>query len=233
MSVTPTNPINPALLASPQLQAIISSGPYRHVIWDFDGVVADSEPLQGRAYEIILARHGATAAPNFFREYIGRTELQIWSALCERYGLTTGADTLRDQRIAVFLERALRELTPNWFVRPLMNWFSLNGAKQFIVSSGNKLVVETLLNTWGLYSLFERIFAADLETAGAYSKIEALRSIVGIAPRETLVLEDHKSYLMDAEAFGAATVAIEHSLNDIPEGLGTFTLKSGASIPSA
>jgi beta-phosphoglucomutase-like phosphatase (HAD superfamily) len=74
-------------------------GPFEVCLWDFDGVICDSEPFQAAAYREVLVRRGIRPAAGFFEGFVGRTKLEIWDELIRAYGITgTPGDLVRERR---------------------------------------------------------------------------------------------------------------------------------------
>ncbi len=184
------------------------------VLWDFDGVIADTEPCQARAYEIVLARNGVVLPPGWFDGFVGRTERTIWSELVHRIDPATALpdiDALMQERVAVYLAEAAG-LTPSWFLDPVL---ALDIAHH-IVSAGNHDAIATLLDRWGLTERFVTIRASDSPaTPAGQPKDERLHAtLVELAPAACAVIEDGAGYLELARTLGAVTVGVQHALND-------------------
>lgn len=184
------------------------------MLWDFDGVIADTEPCQARAYEIVLARYGVALAPGWFDGFVGTTERTIWSELVRRIDSGTalaGVDALMRERAATYLAEAAA-LTPSWFLDPLLS----RDVAHHIVSAGNHDAIATLLERWGLTARFSTIRASDSPTTPTgQPKLERLHaSLVDRAPGACAVIEDGPAYLAHARALGAVTVGVQHTLND-------------------
>ena len=58
------------------------------VVWDFDGVVADTEPVQAAAYEATLERFSIQPERRWFNNWVGTPEHRIWAGLREQFGLS-------------------------------------------------------------------------------------------------------------------------------------------------
>ena len=66
-------------------------------VWDFDGTLVDSEPVQAEAYRLILAEEGIVPPNGVFVHFVGQTE--IWSKLAREYSLTADLTSLRERRL--------------------------------------------------------------------------------------------------------------------------------------
>ena len=69
--------------------------PLAGVIFDFDGVLANSEPLHLRAYQEVLAPRGVElAATDYYERYLGFDDLGVFRAVAQDQGWKLSAETL-------------------------------------------------------------------------------------------------------------------------------------------
>jgi len=178
------------------------------VIFDFDGVLADSEPVHLRSYRELIADMGGALDEDRFRSLIGRKERDIWPVVI---GRPADIDDLVAQRAGIFLELAAGELVPD----PRVMWMLGCGyAERIVLSSGNPLLVEQLLNDWSIASRFAEVHALG---DSPVDKLEELRRMADVR-RSTgdwrgVLVEDSPSALAEARALGMTTVGVVHSLS--------------------
>jgi len=179
----------------------------RAIVWDFDGVLADTEPLHATSYRRMLEDRGLNVAPDFFHELVGSTELQIWERLAElNPELGDGTrELLVEERRSLFLEAALAELSPSWIVVTLLPALAGVAASQTVVSNGDADVIGTLLDTWGL--------SDSLQVARRAEGEDKRSLVVSHCSSPALVLEDSAQFLGLARSLGAATVGVVHEYN--------------------
>src|ERR1700722_19730270 len=94
--------------ADPDPSGRTSEKVIRAVIFDFDGVIANSEPLHLAAFRGILAEEGVTLAEEeYYDRYLGYDDLGVFRTVSRDRGLGWNVDRLRDlvDRKAVCLER--------------------------------------------------------------------------------------------------------------------------------
>jgi beta-phosphoglucomutase-like phosphatase (HAD superfamily) len=206
------DPLIPPRLV-PALAAIIASGPYEAALWDFDGVITDSEPVQRESYLRMLRARGIEPDPGFFHAFAGRNEEQIWDRLCAEHSIGESIESLRTERFGVYRDIASRRLTPSWISRALLPALSRSGARQIIISAGNTILIEALLDGWNLRPFFSEIRACGGEP-NAVAKKQVLKAVLAASGR-ALVIEDHAGYLQLARELGATTVGVRHSLNHL------------------
>jgi beta-phosphoglucomutase len=61
--------------------------PIQAVVFDFDGVLANSEPLHLRAYQQVLAAHGASISrEEYYRDYLGFDDVGVFEAIGKAHG---------------------------------------------------------------------------------------------------------------------------------------------------
>lgn len=181
------------------------------VVWDFDGVIADTEPAHQAAYEIVLGRLGRACADGWFREFVGTSERAIWAVLTQRLGLTQPVDELIAERHAAAF-RLAADLQPAWYVAPVL---ALPVAHH-VVSAGRHAFVAGLLERWRLVDRFASIRATGSPGGhGEGDKSERLGRTIAESTGRVAVIEDAARYLGIAAAAGAHTVGVQHSLNDL------------------
>jgi beta-phosphoglucomutase-like phosphatase (HAD superfamily) len=178
------------------------------VVFDFDGVLADTEPVHLESYRELIADVGGALDEDGFRGLIGRKERDIWPAVISR---PVDIDELVARRAAIFLRLAAGELEPD----PRVAWMVQCGfAERIVLSSGNPLIVERLLDDWGIAGRFAEVRALG---DSPVSKLEELRRIAAVR-RSTgawrgVLVEDSPAALAEGAALGMVTVGVVHSLN--------------------
>ncbi len=191
----------------PQNRArIVNAGRNAIVVWDFDGVVGDTEPFQAQSYEILLQRRAMQPSEGFFASLIGNNEVCIWEKL-ENSGfcLTSPVEDLVLERRDVFLTLVLDSLNPSWLATDLMPMFAARNASQKIVSNGDSNVISLLLAKWDL----NEFVTQELFDFGTKSDFlfELFLNNTGV------VLEDNAGFLAQAAAANWFTVGVNHSMS--------------------
>lgn len=186
---------------------LIASAETPLVIWDFDGVVADTEPLHEKTYALLAARRNHALPSGFFAELVGHTEEWIWRRL-----ITNGFPAMFDQEPDLRSERAtefaaLAEigLKPSWLSSSFMPQFEAAGFTQVIVSNGDPELIDSLMSRWRL-----RTFAEVARRGAGEDKGSVFLSHCRAG---AIVFEDSDEYLDLGRAQGAVTVAVQHSHN--------------------
>lgn len=173
------------------------------VVWDFGGVVADTEPVQAAAYEVVLANLGVELAPDWFTSWVGTPEPGIWAGLREQFSLAEPIEALTAQRAEAYSELA-RDLTPAWFVAETLNV----ACPHRIVSAGNHHQIEMLLELWGIRDAFASISATGSPGGDTRPKADRLLSAL---EHGVVLCEDSARYL--ALAHSHRRVGVKHRFN--------------------
>jgi HAD superfamily hydrolase (TIGR01509 family) len=194
----------------------------RAVVFDFDGVLANSEPLHFRAFRDVLAEEGVALTERaYYDRYLGYDDAGAFRAM------TTDANRLlSDTQLADLVARKADHL------ERLEGGASLlfPGAREAIarmagqgpvaIASGAlRLEIVRVLEHEGLRAYFPVVVAAEDTPASKpdpapYTRaVELLRRVTGtaIAPGDCLAVEDSRWGLKSAKSAGLHTVAITHS----------------------
>jgi beta-phosphoglucomutase len=86
----------------------------RAIVFDFDGVIANSEPLHFKAYARVLAREGVTLTEHdYYARYLGFDDVGAFEAIARDRGLRWTPDAVRAlvARKAVDLEELERDVS--------------------------------------------------------------------------------------------------------------------------
>jgi beta-phosphoglucomutase-like phosphatase (HAD superfamily) len=179
------------------------------VFYDFDGVLADSEPVHLRSYGEVIAARGGRLDEAAFRALIGRKEREIWPALT---GEAAGVDELVDARAQRFLAIVERDGMP--LDRRAADMLARGSGERVVLSSGNPAIVARMLEAWGVVDRFSEVHALGDSPA---DKADELRRLVeerrARGAWRGVLVEDSPRMLRTGRALGLLTVGVVHSLN--------------------
>lgn len=191
-------------LESSERSIIIEKATNAIVVWDFDGVITDSEPLQASTYQMMLKSFRVSETLDF-TEYVGSTEATIWNALIKRYNLKQSLAELKEERMVLLSELAHKQLKPTWIVDELVAPLQEVSQRQVILSNGEIALIESLITAWNLNSILEII-----QKPNEGRKREILADLV--YKNKSLVFEDNQGTLEYARGLGAFSVGIVHPM---------------------
>jgi beta-phosphoglucomutase len=175
------------------------------VLFDFDGVIVNSEPLHLQAFQEVLAAEGiALSEEEYFRELIGFDDRGAFKHIFQKNGRELDPKTFL--RVMAHKSRAVMSLIEN------RNYRALSGVEEFvrglwrnyplaIVSGALREEIEAMLMGVSLRDCFSIIIAAEDVSVGkpdpqgyllAVGQLSA-RAGKNIKPSDCLIIEDAPS----------------------------------------
>jgi len=190
----------------------------RAIVFDFDGVLANSEPLHLQAYQEVLAFEGiALTEDDYYTRYLGYDDVGAFAAIGKDRGRAWApADIERlVRRKAARFERIEQEVSV-LFPGAADAVRRASSAYPIAVASGARgEEIRRVLEREGLWSCFTAIVAAEdtprsKPAPDPYLRVvELLRKSLGLLePAECVALEDSRWGLQSARAAGLRTVAV-------------------------
>jgi beta-phosphoglucomutase-like phosphatase (HAD superfamily) len=194
------------------------------IVLDFDGVLADSEPIHLAAYQEVLAKIGiGLSAEDYYERYLGFDDAGVFEAVAADRRVPLGADEIGRliDRKAGMLERMLKGpsvLFPGVAERVREHAAAVPMA---IASGARREEIEWVLAAAGLRSSFAVIVAAGDSPRGKpapdpYERALALlvdaRAMNAAAPRSLCVaVEDSRWGISSAKTAGLTCVGVTTS----------------------
>lgn len=187
----------------------MSPSPRRCLIFDFDGVLVDSEPLHFESWQQSFEQLMGIRIAGSHHLLVGLNQEQIYQLWAgERVSSLT--DDLRtallDLKKQTFLTLAA-ELRPMAGSVDLLRRAQANGWYTAIVSRGLRMRLHRTLDILQMPSLFDIIVGNEDALDEADRKVHARAAqAFGIDPRDCVVIEDSVSGIKDALACGIGRV---------------------------
>ncbi len=181
------------------------------VIFDMDGVLADTEPTHLASTRTLLERHGVSLDAAFYARCMGMAEQPFFELLVRHFGLSADPALLARERLALSLV-ALAEapLLPTEGALECLLALRLDGFRLALASSASREQVALVVERLGLGSLLDaQVCAQDVARAKPAPDIflEAARRL-GVSPEDCLVVEDAVLGVAAARAAGMNAVAL-------------------------
>jgi beta-phosphoglucomutase len=192
------------------------------IVFDFDGVIANSEPLHLKAFQQALAEAGLDLpAAEYYARYLGYDDVGMFEALAKDRGLAMSGG-----RVAALVSRK-----GEWMQEMLRTGSVLfPGATDFIreaaaavpiaIASGAlRHEIDDIIDAAGVSDLFSTIVAAgdtpESKPSPAPYRLafERLRETSGrnLDPRRSVAIEDSKWGLESAQGAGLRLVGVTNS----------------------
>jgi HAD superfamily hydrolase (TIGR01509 family) len=164
----------------------------RHIIFDCDGVLVDSEPISMRADVEILKQHGFTISEREAHErFVGKTFQAMLDDIAANEGVTFPPG-LSDQKNRMMEELYLTELRIVPGVIDVLNHLKRKGIGISIGSNSPRARVELALKLMGITRYFSAITSVADVAEGKPAPDIFLRAaeIAGVAAADCMVVED-------------------------------------------
>jgi beta-phosphoglucomutase len=194
----------------------------RAVIFDFDGVIANSEPVHFAAFRAVLADQGVTLTKEeYYAQYLGYDDVGVFRTVSRDRGLSWNVKLLTDLagRKAVRLEQVEQERSI-LFPGAEQAIRRLAAALPLAIASGAlRAEILGVLDHAGLSQYFGAVVAAEDTPVGKPAPDPYLRAVsllataIGqpLAPGECVAVEDSHWGLDSARAAGLRTIAVTHT----------------------
>lgn len=193
------------------------------VIFDFDGVITDSEILHFRAFNEVLAPHGLELSrKEYYSKYLGLSDIDCLKTLIGegRLDMTAGqVPDLIQTKTRIFEELARTDGKIIEGVRDFLNLLAAENVRMAICSGALRTEIELILEDATLRRFFETIVSAEEVKRGkphpdgfllALKRLNA-NSVTRIAPKRCVVIEDSHWGLQAAKAAGMQTIAVTNT----------------------
>ncbi len=171
------------------------------ILFDLDGLLVDSEPLQFRSYQYALKQFGVSLDHDAWIQWHSvEASTTRW---IKDQNLDLDVETLRSVKKVHYDELVATELTLKPGARELVEECS-SSFQLAVVSSSRRESIESCLQKFDLHQRFSMfVSGAELKRSKPYpdSYIEALR-VLNIGPGNAIALEDSSTGFRAATAAG-------------------------------
>jgi beta-phosphoglucomutase len=193
-------------------------GPIEAIIFDFDGVLADSEVFHCVAFEAVAAAAGLPfSRAAYFERLLGLPDSECLAALCAEAGVA--CDPARLKALVAQKRAAFARLAGKLVLYPGVETVlrSLHGHFQLAIASGAfRDEIEPLLTRAGVRGLFAAVIGADDVQAGKPDPEPLARALAAlnaranraIVPAACVVVEDAPVGVAAARAAGMQCIAV-------------------------
>jgi len=180
------------------------------LVFDMDGVIIDSEPLQAEIAVHVLKKLGGNPQPREFYEFIGVRNEEMWTILKERHNIKESVKEIleihQDYKKKRFSEADVETVEG---IPELIKEAKSRGLRIALATSSPRFLAEHILKKFDLYKYFNVLVTADDIT---HSKpdpeiyIKAAQ-FLGVKPEECIAIEDAHFGVKAAKAAGMKCIA--------------------------
>ena len=194
----------------------------RAIVFDFDGVIANSEPLHFQGFRDVAAEEGATLTePDYYARYLGFDDVGAFEAM----GVDQGKAWTRAQITAMVARKAVRLEVLERDVSVLFPGAAdtirrAAAAMPIAIASGARgEEIRRVLKRENLLACFSAIVAAEDTPASKPSPDPYVRAVARLSeamgtrldPSDCVAIEDSRWGLESARLAGLRTVAVTSS----------------------
>jgi HAD superfamily hydrolase (TIGR01509 family) len=185
----------------------------RHVVFDLDGVIVDSEPIHEQATDEYLASLGIPDDEALRQDMMGRRVRELTDVLAKRLGRLP--QEVSAEREAIFwrlLERDGPRPMPG--LDAAIARLSRAGLELAVATSGTRAYVGFVLERLGVRAAFKAVVSGDDVTLGKPDPETYLltAALLGADPADCVALEDTFHGVTAARSAGMHAVAVPNAL---------------------
>lgn len=181
------------------------------VIFDMDGVIADTEPLHEKSRDAMLEEFGLDVATVSPRAY-AKSKRAFWLETAEEFNLPYTAEELTIKEFDILMEIAERSgLQPTAGLVDVLNALRSKNIKTAVASSSDRVYVEKILKITGLEEQFDFITCGNEVEKAKPEPFVYLKTLdkLGLAAEETIAVEDSDTGAKAAVAAGIRCVGYD------------------------
>ncbi len=196
----------------------------RSIIFDFNGILVDDEPIHMELFQKILAEEGMTLTEkDYYARYLGMDDRGAFKAAYRDHGRTIDEAMLAElvrRKARHYKEMIGKRMVVFPGVKTLVP--ELSARFPLAVASGAlRSEIDLILQSVGLNTYFQVIISAEDVSEGKPEPeifLKALRALNGgnsggrlILPTECLVIEDSREGILGARRAGIKCLAVTNS----------------------
>ena len=181
------------------------------VIFDHDGVIADTEPIHFRADNAVLARYGFSISSEANDLLVGLSTKKSWEMFKDMFTLPEAVDYLVTEKTATVVSLISKEgIAASQGLLELLRDLRQHEYQLAIASGQYRRVIDAVIQRLGIAKYFRTIVSCE-DTAHGKPNPEVFLTTarqLGLSPAECLVIEDSASGVAAAKAAGMPCIAL-------------------------
>jgi HAD superfamily hydrolase (TIGR01509 family) len=182
------------------------------VVFDFDGLMFNTEEIFNRSGKELLRRRGLEMTPELLSLMMGRRSDEAFPLMIAALGLTESPDELRAEERAIFRGLLWENVAPMPGLFELLAHLEARALPKGVATSSRRPYIESVLGKFEMMERFDLILTSEDVVEGKPHPeiyLTAARRL-GVEPAGMLVLEDSENGTRSAAAAGAVAVSSPH-----------------------
>jgi len=190
------------------------------IVFDFDGVVVDSEPLYEKAERELFTSFGVDIKTEDLKDTKGLSENMFLGIIRERYGITAPIEELSQGGRAILKKYFAAELD---YIPGFLEFYNKikSRVKTGLATSSSRNLLNWIFENTPIRNHFRWSITADdvLYTKPHPEPYRKVCQLMDVKPQNTIVIEDSVNGLQSAIAAGAKTLGFFNgsSREDFPD----------------
>ncbi len=182
------------------------------VVFDFDGLMFNTEEIFNRSGQELLRRRGREMTPELLALMMGRRSDEAFPLMIAALGLTETPAELRAEERVIFQDLLWTHVAPMPGLFELLGHLEQRAIPKGVATSSRRPYIESVLKKFELVERFDLLLTSeDVVEGKPHPEIYlTAASRLGVQPAEMLVLEDSENGTLSAAAAGAVAVSIPH-----------------------
>jgi len=180
----------------------------RAVIFDMDGVIAETEHIHIEAEKQTMLGYGVKISPEELHRYTGTTAKFMFDNLIKKYKLNTTFEKIFLEKEKILFRLIRNDLQPTKGVIELLWMLKRENIKLAIASSSHRRLIRYVLEELNILDLFDSIVGAEDISRSKPNPEIFLKSArnLGVNAGECLVVEDSTLGVAAAKIAGMKVV---------------------------
>ena len=193
-----------------QIPGKVASHGTAAVIFDMDGVLADTEPIQQRALQEMLASRGLRITDAEYADFMGLDNTSFWQGIVDRFALPGKAENYAAEHEDLLVPMLVAVASAADGVHEVIRLLHLSRIPVAVASSSLRRVMDCTLSTIGLGDAFSAVIAGeDVSNGKPHPDIYILAAErLGVSPSACVAIEDSRYGIAAAKAAGMRTVGV-------------------------
>jgi beta-phosphoglucomutase family hydrolase len=164
------------------------------VIFDMDGVIAETEHAHIVAEKQTMLKYGIKISEDELHEYTGTTAKVMFTSLIKKHRLDTTFDRIFKEKEEILFKLLEEDVQPTKGVIDLLRKLRKMKVKLAVASSSHKRMIEYVLKKLEIIDFFDSIVGAeDIDRSKPDPEIFLISAKrLNVKPEECIVVEDSK-----------------------------------------
>lgn len=179
------------------------------VIFDMDGVIIDSEPIESLSWEKILAQYGKKPIISEWG-LVHKVGTKSFDYVMEKHGLTEDVDVIRNKKREIFINLVLKNpiLMPGFL--ELLKKLKKQKIKIAVASNRYQEHVKLIMKSLKIQESFSALigYSPNIEVKPAPDIYLKAAKMLKVLPKDCLVIEDSEPGVFAAKAAGMKVLAV-------------------------